>query len=131
MAFFNDPVPYEDHTRRAVCMALEMRDRMKALRLGWLKTGWDLDLGIGLAAGYAALGNIGFEGRLDYGTVGNVTNLASRLCEEAGGGQILTNQRTLSEIEAWVEAEPIAELKLRGFSRPVGAFNITKLHREK
>jgi adenylate cyclase len=130
MVFFNDPVPYEDHTRRAVSMALEMRERMKVMRIAWLKKGWDLDLGIGLAAGYAALGNIGFEGRLDYGAVGNVTNLASRLCEEAAGGQILTNQRTLSEIEAWVEAEPIGELKLRGFSRTVSAFNITKLHGE-
>ncbi|HEY3305523.1 MAG TPA: adenylate/guanylate cyclase domain-containing protein [Candidatus Binatia bacterium] len=132
MAFFNAPVPYEDHTRRAVCMALEMRERMKVIRVAWwLKKGWDLDLGIGLATGYAAVGDIGFEGRLDYGAVGNVTNLASRLCEEAGGGQILTNRRTLSEVENWVEAESIGELKLRGFIRPVSVFNITKLNREK
>lgn len=130
MIFFNDPVPYEDHTRRAACMAQEMRERMKGMRLAWLKKGWDLDLGIGFAAGFAAVGNIGFEGRLDYGAVGNVTNLASRLCEEAAGGQILTNQRTLGEIEAWVEAEPVGELKLRGFSRPVSAFNIIKVRGE-
>jgi adenylate cyclase len=73
------------------------------------------------------MGNIGFEGRMDYGAVGNVTNLASRLCEEAKGGQILTNQRTLSKIEDFVEAEPLEELHLKGFGRPVAAFNIVKL----
>jgi adenylate cyclase len=132
MVFFNDPVPYEDHTRRAVSMALEMRERMKVIRVAWwLKNGWDLDLGIGLATGYASLGNIGFEGRLDYRAVGNVTNLASRLCEQAAGGQILTNQRTLSEVEDCVEAERIGELKLRGFARHVSVVNIIKLNREK
>jgi class 3 adenylate cyclase len=127
MTFFNAPIPYEDHTERAVRMAVEMRDRVKELRGGWLKKGYDLDLGIGLAAGYAAVGNIGFEGRMDYGAIGNVTNLASRLCGEAKGGQILTDQKTLSRIESLVEAEPINELQLKGFVRPVSAFNITGL----
>ncbi len=127
MVFFNDPIPYDDHAERAARMALEMRDRAKELRVGWLKKGYDLDLGLGLAAGYAALGNIGFAGRLDYGAIGSVTNLASRLCGEAKGGQILTNQKTLSKIEHLVEAEPIEELHLKGFARPVSAFNIMNL----
>ena len=127
MVFFNDPTPCEDHTERAVRMALEMRARINDLRTGWLKKGYDLDLGIGLAAGYAAVGNIGFEGRMHYGAVGKVTNLASRLCAEAKGGQILTNQKTLSKIESLVEAEPLEEFHLKGFSRPVFAFNIVKV----
>ncbi len=127
MVFFNDPIPCEDHTQKAVEMAVEMRARAKELRTGWLKKGYELDLGVGFAAGYATMGNIGFEGRMDYGAVGNVTNLASRLCEEAKGGQILTNQRTLSKIEDFVEAEPLEELHLKGFGRPVAAFNIVKL----
>jgi len=127
MVFFNDPIPCENHTEKAASMALEMRARVKGLRTGWLKKGYDLDLGIGLAAGYATLGNIGFEGRMDYGAVGNVTNLASRLCDEAKGGQILTNQKTFSKIEELFEAEPLEELGLKGFSRPVAAFNIVKL----
>jgi len=126
MVFFNDPIPCENHTEKAARMALEMRARVKGLRTGWLKKGYDLDLGIGLAAGYATLGNIGFEGRMDYGAVGNVTNLASRLCDEAKGGQILTNQKTFSKIEELFEAEPLEELELKGFSRPVAAFNIVK-----
>ncbi len=129
MVFFNDPIPFEDHTERAIQMALEMRARVKELRLGWLKKGYELDLGIGLAAGYAALGNIGFEGRVDYGAVGNVTNLASRLCGEAKGGQILTNRKTLSKIENLVEVEPLEELHLKGFVRPVAAFNIVNIKR--
>jgi class 3 adenylate cyclase/CheY-like chemotaxis protein len=129
MIFFNDPIPCEDHTERAVRMALEMQEKVRDLRKGWLKRGYELDLGVGLAASYATLGNIGFEGRMDYGAVGNVTNLASRLCDEAKGGQTLTNQKTLSRVEDLVEVEPLAELQLKGFSRPVAAFNIVKVKR--
>jgi class 3 adenylate cyclase/ActR/RegA family two-component response regulator len=127
MIFFNDPIPCEDHAERAVRMAVEMRSKAGELRAGWMRRGYDLDLGIGLAASYATLGNIGFEGRMDYGAVGNVTNLASRLCDEAKGGQILTNQKTLSKVEHLVESEPLTELKLKGFARPVGAFNIVRI----
>jgi adenylate cyclase len=127
MVFFNDPLPCEDHAERAVRMAVEMRSKAGELRAGWLKRGYDLDLGIGLASSYATLGNIGFEGRMDYGAVGNVTNLASRLCDEAKGGQILTNQKTLSKVEHVVESAPLAELQLKGFARPVGAFNIVRI----
>jgi len=131
MVFFNDPIPCDDHTERAVRMAAEMRAKVKELRVGWLKKSYDLDLGVGLAAGYATLGNIGFEGRMDYGAVGNVTNLAARLCEEAKGGHIVTNQRTLSKIEDLVETEPLGELQLKGFTRPVTAFNIVGLKSER
>jgi adenylate cyclase len=127
MVFFNDPIPFEDHTERAVRMAMEMREKIKLLRNEWLKKGYDLDLGIGLVAGFATLGNIGFEGRMEYGAVGNVTNLASRLCNEAKGGQIVTNQKTLSKMEGFVEAERLGEMHLKGFARPVVAFNILNL----
>ena len=69
------------------------------LRTAWKKRSYDLDLGIGIAQGYATLGAIGFEGRWDYACIGSVTNLAARLCSEAKGGQTLTNQKTLSRIE--------------------------------
>jgi adenylate cyclase len=127
MIFFNDPIPCADHTEKAVRMALDMQRKVEELRKDWLKGGYDLDLGIGLAAGYATLGNIGFEGRMDYGAIGNVTNLAARLCAEAKPRQVLTNQKTLSKIEHLVEIEPLEELQLKGVSRPVAAFNIVKL----
>jgi class 3 adenylate cyclase len=127
MIFFNDPVPCPDHTEKAIRMALDMRLRVVELRKGWLKRGYDLDLGIGLAAGYATLGNIGFEGRMDYGAIGNVTNLAARLCGEALGSEILIDRKTLSRIEELVEVEPRAELVLKGFPRPVAAFNIVAI----
>ena len=123
---FNDPIRYDDHCQKAVRMALEMRDRVKELRVAWSKQGYDLDLGVGLAAGYATLGTIGFEGRMDYGTVGNLPNLAARLCAEAKGGQILTDQKTMSKIEDLFESESLAELQLKGISRPVAAYNIVK-----
>ena len=127
MVFFNDPVAVEDHAERAIAMAVEMREKMKELRRDWLKNGYDLDLGIGLATGFATVGNIGFEGRMSYGAVGSVTNLASRLSDAAKGGQILTNQRTLSRIVDSVETESLGEMRLKGFARAVAAFNIVTL----
>lgn len=129
LVFFNDPIPCEDHTEKAVRMALELRDRVTALRSAWLKRGYDLHMGAGITVGYATLGQIGFEGRLEYAAIGNEINLAARLCGEAGGGQVLTNQKTLSEIEDLVEAEPVGELQLKGFAHPVAAFKIVGLRR--
>ncbi len=127
MVFFNAPVPAEDHTERAVRMALEMRAKGNELHKGWLKRGYELGVGFALAAGFATLGEIGFEGRRDYGAVGNVTNLASRLSDVAHGGQILTNQRTLAKVEDLVDAEPLEPVQLKGFARPVPVFNILGL----
>ena len=129
MVFFNAPVPCEDHAEKAVLMALEIRDRVKELRTGWLEKSHNRDLGIGLATGYAAVGNIGFADRMNYGAVGSVINLAARLCGEAKGGQILTTKKTLSKIENLVEAESLEELHLKGFVRPVSAFNIVSRKR--
>ena len=129
MVLFNDPVPYDDHAERAVTMTLRTRERMHELRAEWSKKGWELDLGVGVATGYAAVGNIGFAGRLEYTAVGSVTNLASRLCDAAQGGQILTTQKTLSRVEQIVEAEAVGELHLKGFSRPISAYNIKQLRK--
>jgi adenylate cyclase len=126
VVIFNDPIACENHVQKAAHMCLEIRDRVKELRTGWLKKGYDLDLGVGLAAGYATLGTVGFEGRMDYGSVGNLPNLAARLCAEANGGEILTDQKTMSRLENFVEAEPLRELQLKGLSRSVMAFNIVK-----
>lgn len=127
MIFFNAPVQVADHIKRALRMALEMRSRAKELKAAWVKRGYDLGLGIGLASGYATLGEIGFEGRRDYAAVGNVTNLAARLSAVAQVGQILTNQKTLAKVEELVEAEPLEPLELKGFARPVAVFNIVGL----
>lgn len=127
MTFFNDPVPCADHTEKALRMALEMTTRVRELRTGWIRRGYDLDVGIGVAAGYATIGDIGFEGRADYDAIGNVTNLAARLCGEAKGGQILIDRKTLSKIESLVEVEELQELQLKGFARPVPAFNVVGL----
>ena len=127
MIFFNDPVVVPNPAERALRMAVAMRDCVKDMSIGWHKHGYDLGLGIGIAQGFATIGAIGFEGRLDYGAVGTVTNLAARLCGEAKSGQILTNRKTLSEIDELVEAEPIGDLKLKGFANPLAAFNIAAL----
>ena len=126
MVFFNDPVPVPDPQARALRMALAMRAGVEALTGRWRKLGFDLHVGMGVAQGYATLGAIGFEGRWDYGAIGTVTNLAARLCGEAHGGQILVSRRLYTAVEDLVEAEPLGELTLRGFARPVTAFNVLR-----
>jgi len=127
MIFFNDPIKLENPAANAVRMALEMQAQFAPLRAGWKKRGFELDLGIGIAQGYATLGAIGFEGRWDYACIGSVTNLAARLCSESKGGQIITNQKTLARIEDLIQAEPLGDLVLKGVAHPVPAFNITGL----
>jgi class 3 adenylate cyclase len=127
MIFFNDPVVVPNPAERAIRMAMAMRERVSELSKSWRGHGHDLSLGIGIAKGYATIGGIGFEGRLDYGAVGTVTNLAARLCGEAKGGQILTNRKTLTEFETLVDADPIGELTMKGFAKPIGAFSIVAL----
>jgi adenylate cyclase len=124
MIFFNDPIKLENPAANAVKMALEMQEKFVPLRTAWTKRGYHLDLGIGLAQGYATLGAIGFEGRWDYACIGSVTNLAARLCSEAKGGQILTNQKTLARIEDAVQAEPLGEVTLKGIANPVPVFHV-------
>jgi class 3 adenylate cyclase/CheY-like chemotaxis protein len=127
MIFFNDPLPCPDPAARAVRMAVEMRARVGELQAQWGARGHQLAFGVGVALGYATLGSIGFEGRFDYAAIGTVTNLAARLCDEARGGQLLISQRVLSAVQDLVEAEALGELTLKGFSRPVAAYNIIGL----
>jgi class 3 adenylate cyclase len=127
MVFFNDPVPVPDAPQRAVRMALAMRDRVEEMAAGWQKRGYELHVGIGIAQGYATIGAIGFEGRLDYGAIGTVTNLAARLCGEAKPGEILVTQRLASVVEEVVATERVGDLSLKGFLRPVPAFRILRL----
>jgi len=129
MIFFNDPVPVPDAPARAVRMAVAMRQRVDELLVRWRKRGYDLDFGVGVAQGYATIGAIGFEGRLDYGAIGTVTNLAARLCGEAKPGQILISQRVYGAVEDSVDVEELGGLTLRGFSKPVPAFNVLRLRR--
>jgi class 3 adenylate cyclase/CheY-like chemotaxis protein len=128
MIFFNDPVPVPDAGLRAVLMAVAMRERVGELIGKWKKQGFELDLGVGIAQGYATIGAIGFEGRLDYGAIGTVTNLAARLCGEARPGQILVARRVLAQLEGLVDVEDAGELTLKGFHRPVPAASVIRVH---
>jgi len=127
MIFFNDPVPVPNPAEHAVRMALGMHEAFTRLARGWTRRGYDLNMGIGIAQGYATIGAIGFEGRLDYGAIGTVCSLAARLCAQAQGGQTLVSLRMLTSIENLVEAASVGELTLKGFHRPVPAFNVTAL----
>jgi adenylate cyclase len=129
MVWFNDPIPCADPAARAVRMAVQMRDAMGELKTAWGKRGHELDFSVGIALGYATLGRIGFDGRYDYGAVGSVMNLASRLCDEALPGQIVVSRRVLAEVEDIVEVEPVGALTLKGFGRPVEAFGVLDVER--
>ncbi len=121
MIFFNDPVAQEDHVERAVRMAVAMREQFKPIAADWRRRGYELGLGVGIAVGYATLGRIGFEGRYDYGAIGNVVILASRLSSQAAANQILLSQRAVGMVEGLIEVESVGELEIKGLSRPVSA----------
>jgi adenylate cyclase len=127
MTIFNDPMPCTDHTVAAVRMAVEVRERTIALSHGWRLNGYDLDVGVGIAEGYATLGRVGFEGRFDYRATGTVVNLASRLCSQALGGQILLAPRAYTSVTDLVDVEAVGPLQLEGFRDPVQAYNVTGL----
>jgi class 3 adenylate cyclase len=127
MIFFNDPVVVADPAQRAIRMAVAMRARVAELRTTWQKRDYDLGLGIGIAQGYATIGAIGFEGRLDYGAIGTVTNLAARLCGEARDGQILVTSRVATTAEDLAATEEVGSLSLKGLARPVRTFNVLGL----
>ena len=127
MVFFNDPAPLPDHEFHAAKLAVGMRERVGELAAAWRKRGHELGLGAGIAAGHATLGQIGFEGRYDYGALGTVTNVAARLSDAAATGQILLNQRAYSALEDRVRAQPAAQFEMKGFSHPVEAFELLRL----
>lgn len=122
MVFLGDPVPVDDAAIRAVRLAGEMRESALELSARWKKRGVDLGLGIGIAQGFATVGAIGFEGRIDYGAIGTVTNLAARLCQQAKAGDIILSQRVYAEVSETIDAEDLGELALHGFARPQRAY---------
>jgi class 3 adenylate cyclase/HAMP domain-containing protein len=130
MILFNAPIQFDDHTARAVRMAVEMRDTIGGLTDKWRNRGHNLGFGIGIALGYATLGQIGFEQRLEYAAIGSVTNLASRLCDEAKANQIVVSRRVYGMVEPWVEGRPIDDLNLKGFNHPILAAEIMSWREE-
>jgi class 3 adenylate cyclase len=127
MVVFNDPVPVDNPALKAVLMALEMRGAIGALTETWRRWGHDIGFGIGIAHGFATLGTIGFEGRFDYAAIGTVSNVASRLCDEAKPGQILISPRVLTKVENAVTVEPVGEFALKGIRRPLAAYNVVAI----
>ena len=124
MVVFNDPVPVENPALQAVLMALELRNALGALTQTWGRLGHEIGFGIGIAHGFATLGMIGYEGRFDYAAIGTVSNVASRLCDEAKPGQILISPRVLTKVENAVKVEPVGEFELKGIRRPLAAYNV-------
>jgi class 3 adenylate cyclase len=127
MMFFNDPIPCDDAAERAVRMALELRDAVTDLAAGWRRKGYELPVGIGIAQNHATLGRIGFEGRFDYAAIGSVTNLAARLCSDAGPWQVLVTDRVFAATEHIAIAEEVGDVQPKGFSRKVRVHNISAL----
>jgi adenylate cyclase len=124
MVVFNDPIPVDNPALQAVQMALEMRVAIGTLTEKWRQLGHEIGFGIGIAHGYATLGTIGFEGRFDYAAIGTVSNVASRLCDEAKPGQILISPRVLMAVRDAITVEAVGEFELKGIRRPIAAYNV-------
>jgi len=124
LVFFNDPLPVPDSASRAARMALGMQGRFRELKDRWLRLGYDLDLGIGIAKGYATIGAFGFEQRVDYTAIGSVVNLASRLCAEAGAGETLIDRRMQAALDGSAHVESLGAIALKGFAQPVPVFRL-------
>jgi adenylate cyclase len=127
MVFFNDPIPCPDPPERAVRLGVAMRERMRAVTERWKARGHDLGFAVGITVGYATLGEVGFEGRYDYTVHGSVANLASRLCDAAASGQILLSPAVNAAVGQIIEADPVGDLQLKGFNKPVAATNLVSL----
>ena len=127
IVIFNDPVPCPDPALRAVRLAVEMREAVSSLARSWTDRGYEIGCGVGIAQGYATLGQIGFEGRFDYTAMGTVTNLASRLCDEAKDGQILVTQRVAAVLGGLADLELLGNIELKGLNRPVAVLNVAGL----
>ena len=130
MIVFNDPIPCVDHTERAVRLALDMRERVNALGTQWRRKGHELGFGIGIATGFATVGQIGFQERREYTAIGSVINLASRICDEAGTGQIVIPARVLASVDQSVKVKTLGELTLKGFDKPLAAYDVLSWHNQ-
>jgi len=124
MVVFNDPIPVDNSALQAVLMAIDMRAAIGALIEKWHRLGHEIGFGIGVAHGFATLGTIGFEGRFDYAAIGTVSNVASRLCDEAKPGQILISPRVLMAVEKDIMVELVGDFALKGIRRPLTAYNV-------
>jgi adenylate cyclase len=127
MVFFNDPLPCPDAAERAVRLAIDMRDAVGELTTNWRKRGRPIGFGIGIAQGFATVGKIGFEGRVDYGAIGTVTNLAARLCAEAKDGEILVSARVAMAVDAFAELRSVGDIAFKGLSRPTEVSHVIGL----
>ncbi len=125
LIFFNDPLPVPDAGKRATSMALAMQKSFVPLRAGWAKLGYELDLGIGIAQGFATLGAFGYEGRVDYTAIGGVVNLAHRLCNKASAGEVLIDRKVRAALDDTVRVDALPPLNLKGYSHPVPAFRLS------
>ena len=127
LIFFNDPLPVPDAAKRATSMALRMQEQFRTLHAQWAKLGYELDLGIGIAQGFATLGAFGYEGRVDYTAIGSVVNLAQRLCNKASAGEILIDRKVRAALDDSASIESRGPLALKGFAQPVPVFRLTAL----
>jgi len=127
IVIFNDPLPCPDPALRAVRLAVEMREGVASLARSWAARGHAIGFGVGVAQGYATLGQIGFEGRSDYTAMGTVINLAARLCDMAESGQILVTRRIVAAVENAARVEPLGDFAVKGLARPVAVANVVGL----
>jgi len=125
MAVFGVPIAKENDAAKAVQSALQIQLLMAEINRDASARGWpELAVGIGINTGTATAGNIGSPRRLDYTVVGDAVNIASRLMDDAAGGQVLISQPTADELGPEFKLRKLRARRVRGRSEPVQVFDV-------
>jgi class 3 adenylate cyclase len=124
MVLINAPVPCDEPALQGVRMAIEMQHAVQKVILGWRSRGHAIGFGVGIAAGPATVGQIGYEDRLDYTAIGDVVNFASRLCASAEDGQILIDAAVADSVRGKIPLVALGARQLKGYDRQLAVYSV-------
>jgi class 3 adenylate cyclase len=125
MVLVNAPVACEQPALRGARLAIDMQAAVQELIVGWRKAGHNVGFGVGAAMGYATVGTVGYEGRMDYTAIGGVVNLASRLCGSAIDTQILLDPVLVDAVRDTIEVKDLGEVLIKGYDKPMSVFEVS------
>jgi class 3 adenylate cyclase len=125
MVLVNAPIARENPALRGLQLAIDMQAAVQSLVVDWRAKGHAIGFGVGIAMGPAIVGTVGYEGRIDYTAIGNVVNLASRLCGSAKDAQILVDPVAAQKVKDSIALESFGVRRIKGYDHPLQIFVVT------